>query len=131
MAPFLFEVIMPKVIMPHVTGISPTSGPAGTEVTIVGSGFVDGNNIHGVFFGGVPTHDWEGETDEKTGKPISVLGWVVVNDTTIKALAPVGHKGEPPLTGEQHVMVRTEGGIDNFGLDPVEAPETPVFTYTP
>ncbi len=112
-----------SVIKPVISKISPTSGPAGSKVTITGKGFVDGNNIHGVFFNDVPTHNWA----DPDGGP-SFVGWKVLNDTTIEALVPEGHEGQPPLTGTVQITVRTEGGIENFGKG-VETSNPASFTY--
>lgn len=116
---------MSEVITPVVTSISPTSGPAGTKITIKGSGFVDGNNIWGVFFNDVPTHDWAAPDKSQP----DIVGWAIVDDGTIECLAPIGHEEGTALSGTVAVTVRTEGGIDNFGKGPVTSGPVP-FEYT-
>lgn len=128
-----------SIVLPKLMSIAPTSGPAGTFLTIKGSGFVDGNNVQGLFFGGVPTHDFPPEEGDEThdlyrisGSPKAtpaLVGWSVVDDNTIIAMAPEGADGQPALSGTVAVMLRTEGGSDNFGGAPVES-NTVDFTYT-
>ena len=73
------------LIEPRVLGFSPTAGPVGTSVTIVGTGF---SGATAVRFGGVPA---------------TLFG--VTSDTRIIAIVPTGAR-----TGR--IMVVTRGGND-------------------
>jgi len=77
---------------PTVTGIDPGSGPAGTLVTITGTGFTD--DASAVMFGAV-----------SAGTRFSV-----VSDTQMLAYAPAG-------TGTVSVKVTTPGGVGTVGSD--------------
>jgi uncharacterized repeat protein (TIGR03803 family) len=70
-------------VVPVISGIAPTSGPVGTQVTISGSGFVGANQIK---FGGV-----------------KATSYTVNSGTTITATVPAGAK-----TGK--IAVKTAGG---------------------
>ena len=90
---------------PSVTGLSPASGPAGTTVTVGGSGFTGAT---AVAFG-----------------PTAATGLTVHSDTQLTAQAPAG-------SGTVHVTV-TSGGVtsatssaDQFGYTAAGAP--PSFT---
>lgn len=90
---------MPTIITPVMAALSAASGIAGATIEITGSGFVDGNNIHGVFFGDVPAPDWHVEDDGH-------ISGVIVPEVS------------PPGPGTVDVTVKTEGGIENFGGEP-------------
>ena len=68
-------------VIPVVTSISPSSGPAGTQVTITGSGFT---NVISVTFGGVAGSSLSFITDGtiRVNAPSSVTGTVDVLVTT-------------------------------------------------
>jgi len=72
--------------MPEVTGISPTSGPAGTVVTISGTNLLDYENKGSVTF---------------DGKLLSILSQ---SSAAIKVAVPAG-----AATGEFHVLVNDTG----------------------
>lgn len=91
-----------KIITPVITGLSPGKGKTGDIIKIVGTGFGDGNNIHGVFFNGIAADDWHCDSD-------TMLSGVKVPDVP------------PEGPGLAEVTVRTEGGIDNFGGTPQES----------
>jgi hypothetical protein len=92
------------IITPVITSISPTTGKAGDKLIINGSGFVDGNNVHGVFFDDVPASGWAVAEDGKI--------------TDVVVTTKFDHGDRAPISGSVKVTVRTEGGIDNFGGDP-------------
>lgn len=80
----------PYVTAPTVSGLTPTSGPAGTEVTITGSGF---EGATGVFFGGV-----------------AATAFTVVSDATITAIAPAQQEGvTSAIVDVQNVVGITAG----------------------
>jgi hypothetical protein len=70
-------------VQPVVTGVDPPGGPAGTPVTIAGTGFVD---VSEVTFGRTPADTWDVESDAE-----------------ISATVPDG-------AGDGYVRVRTPGG---------------------
>ena len=57
---------------PTLTSFTPTSGPAGSTVTIIGTGFNSDGGVAGVFFNG----------------GIAATSYTVVSDTTITAVVP-------------------------------------------
>lgn len=97
---------------PTVTSITPATGVAGDSVKIAGKNFEDGNNIQGIFFGGVAATDWHVNSDTE------------IVDVEVPVLNPPASPGDIV-----DVVVRTEGGVANFGNGAVES--APVdFTYT-
>lgn len=106
---------MAKPIKPVITGVSPTAAPADTQITITGSGFGDGNNIWGVFF--CP----DGAKDKDGACIMIAADWRITDDTTILALVPTDEE----LIDKCQIVIRTEGGIDNFSKGYVESNDFP------
>src|SRR5690606_6852121 len=71
LAASLMAMMSSLALAATITGVSPTSGPAGTQVTITGTGFT---GTFGVYF-------------DAGFRPAT---FTVVNDTTITATAPSG-----------------------------------------
>lgn len=91
--------------VPTVTGLSPTSGPVGTTVTITGTNFV---GVTQVTFGGV------------------AATFAVVNSTTITATVPAGTPA-----GVVDVRVTNAGGTSaNTAADDFTNTSTSTTTYT-
>ncbi len=78
------------LVVPVVTSCNPPSGPAGTQVTLTGTGFTGANLVR---FGAFPASSFS-----------------VISDTQIQAVVPAG------IGGTVQVVVVTPGGISN---DPV------------
>lgn len=80
--------------LPTVTSIAPPSGPSGTEVTIMGTGFTGASAVS---FGGVPSVDVK-----------------VISDTTITADVPEG-KNAAAGTGVDVVVTSASGALSSTG----------------
>jgi hypothetical protein len=94
---------------PTLTSFTPTSGAAGTTVTITGTGFMDGltpasPDVTGVSFGGVPA-----------------VSFRVISDTSLTAVTPAGGIDGRVQVTTAVGTVTSVGVFDAFGLPNVLA----------
>ncbi|MDF2188484.1 FG-GAP-like repeat-containing protein [Paraflavitalea sp. CAU 1676] len=109
---------------PLVTGFTPSSGNAGTEVTITGNFFA---KVSGVYFGGIPASSY---TVQSIGKIVAVVGaggngLVTVTSATGSGSKPGFITNQPPvITGLSPVLAPVGATVtvngNHFGATPVE-----------
>src|SRR5262249_44337251 len=99
----------PSPTVPVISAISPVSGPAGTVVTVTGSGFT---NATAVNFGAIQASDV-----------------VVISDTQIKTNAPPGPVASVDMTVTTPTGTSTTSGGDRFAYVAPRAAPVVLGTY--
>ncbi|QEE28001.1 hypothetical protein FTW19_08330 [Terriglobus albidus] len=107
-------------VLPAITGISPSSGPVGTSVTVSGSGFGASQGSSSISFNGIPAAptSWSGNTivapvpvGASTGPVTVTISGVVVSGGTFTVTPLI--IGVAPTAGAVGSAVRIQGY--NFG----------------
>ena len=118
---------------PTLTGFSPSTGPAGTNVTITGSGFLSATGVS--FNGTAATYTIVSDTQITTTSPIGATsGKISVTNPTDTATSASDFTVTVPTSGPYTLTVAVTGGNwvnPTSGITVVQTNVTPNFTDTP